>query len=248
MNTPVSTTVISLEVTLPDGVVLEEAYAGFQKTVEAVAKQIGTVAKEPNGLQLTVTLPPNNTVGPLLQKLVDAFAAFESLCTPLLVRAVVHYGTVFGTVVAGKTSYFGSATRTSESSLKRTVLTSGLVATRGFAVYAGEFSPPLVALEARGGADAADGFSLVRLTPKSSNSADKPVDLSSANTDFIQFLKKRLAEDLGPFAGTMIESARRTCPTAPLLIAVMASEIDDKVARKRFESDLHAYLTARRKS
>lgn len=248
MNIPVSTTVISLEVPLPAGVVLGETSARFEKTVEAAAKRVGSVIKEPSGLQLTVILPPDSSVGPLLQQLVDAFAEFESLCAPLLVRAVVHYGTVFGTGVASKTNYLSSGIRTSQSSLKRTVLTSGLVATRGFAAYAGGFNPPLLEFEARGGADAADGFSLVRLTPKSSNAPGNHADLSSANPDFLQFLKKRLAEDLGPFASTMIESARRTCLTAPLLIAAMTSEIDDKMARKRFESDLHAYLKAHRKS
>lgn len=248
MNTPVSTTVISLEVPLPAGVVLVEISAGFVKTVEAVARQIGAVAKEPSGLQLTVTLPPDSTVGTLLQQLLDAFAEFESLCKPLVVRAVVHYGTVFGSGVAGNISYLGSAIRTSQSALKRMVLTSGLVATPGFAMYSGGFSPPLVPLEAAGEAFTTEGFLLVCLKPKSSKSSEEPTQVSSANPEFLQFLKKRLAEDLGPFAGTMTESARRSCPTVPLLIAALAHEIDDKVARKRFESDLHAYIKGRVKS
>lgn len=248
MNTPVSTTVISLEVSLPAGVVLAEVSKAFVKTVEAVARQIGVVTKEPSGLQLTVTLPPDSTVGTLLQQLADAIAEFESLCKPWVVRAVVHYGTVFGTSVAGSVSYLGSAIRTSQSALKRMALTSGLVATPGFAAYAGGFSPPLVPLEFGDAPSAAEGFFLVRLKPKFFNSAEKPAQASSANPEFLQFLKKRLAEDLGPFAGTMTESARRSCPTVPLLIAALAHEIDDQVARKRFESDLHAYVKGRGKS
>ena len=248
MNIPVSTTVISLEVALPAGAVLVEASSGFEKTIEAVASQIGSVTKEVGGLQLTVTLPPDGTVGPLLEQMVDAFAEFESLCKPLLVRAVVHYGTVFGTGAAGKTSYLGSAIRTAQSALKRAGSSGGLLATPAFAAYSAGFNPPLVALEAKTDGVAAEALLLVRLKAKSIDSPDKPAEMPSTHPEFLQFLKKRLAEDLGPFAGPLTENARRRCPSAALLIAAMAHEIDDKAARKRFESDLTAYIKGRGKS
>jgi hypothetical protein len=242
MNTPVSTTVISLEVAVPPGAGSLEASAKFERTVEAVARQLGAVAKEPSGFQLTLTLPPDGTVGPLLHRLVDAFTEFESQCKPMRVRAVVHYGTVFATGTEGKTSYLGSAIRAAQSALKRAGSIAGLVATPSFAAYCAEFNPPSVVIEAKTDAAAADGLSLVSLKSKSAEPVDRSTELPSGNPEFLLYLKKRLAEDLGPFAGPLTESARRNCSTARSLVAAMALEIDDKQARKKFESDLSVFV------
>lgn len=244
MNAPVTTTVISVEVPLSGGVVRAEVTAGFERTIAAVAMQIGSITKEQGGPQLSITLEPNAAVPPILQRLVNAFVDFEAQCSPLKVRGVVHYGTVFRSESGGKISYLGSAIRSSQSALKRVEIPAGLVATREFSAYATGFNPPLVPLLALPGAD---GFSLIRLDGKGSGGAGKSAGVSSGDPDFVQFLKKRLAEDLGPFASAMVENARRNAATAPMLVAELAREIDSADARARFEADLTAYIKSRSK-
>jgi hypothetical protein len=243
MNAPVTTTVISVEVPIAGGAARSEVTATFERTIAATAARIGSITKDQGGPQLAVTLPPDLPVGAPIQQLVNAIAEFEAACEPHKVRGVVHYGVVFRSEAGGKTSYLGSAIRSAQSGLKRLLIPGGLAATREFAAYAGGFNPPPVPLQPIPASP--DGFSLIPLEAKGGNSPGKTGSVSSSDPDFLAFLKKRLAEDLGPFASAMAENARRNHATAPTLVADLAREIDNVAARKEFESDLTAYLKKR---
>lgn len=243
MNTPVTTTVISVEVPLAGGAARAEVASAFERTVTAVAMQMGFITKEQGGPQLSVTLEPNAAVGPQLQRLANAFADFEAQCAPLKVRGVAHYGTVFRSEAGGKLSYLGSAIRSSQSALKRTDVASGLLATREFAAYISGFNPPLVPLKPLP-TPSADGFTIIQLDGKGSSGA-RNTGLSVADPDFIVFLKKRLAEDLGPFATAMVENSRRNAATAQILVAELAREVDNVDTRRKFEADMTAYIKKR---
>ena len=243
MNAPVTTTVISVEVPLAGGTARAEVTAAFERTIATVAMQMGFITKDQGGPQLSITLEPNAAVGPQLQRLANAFADFEVLCVPLKARGVVHYGTVFRSEAGGKLSYLGSAIRSAQSSLKRTDVASGLLATREFAAYVSGFNPPLVPLKPLP-TPTADGFTIIHLDGKGSSGA-KATGLSVADPEFITFLKKRLAEDLGPFATAMVESSRRNAATAQILVAELAREVDNVDSRRKFEADLAAYIKKR---
>jgi hypothetical protein len=243
MNAPVTTTVISVEVPIAGGAARNEISAAFEKTITATAQRIGSITKDQGGPQLAVTLPPDLPVGAPIQQMVNAIAEFEAACEPHKVRGVVHHGVVFRSETGGKISYLGSAIRSAQSGLKRLLIPGGLVATREFAAYASGFNPPPVPLQAMPASP--DGFSLIPLEAKGGASAGKTGSLSSSDPDFLQFLKKRLAEDLGPFATAMAENARRNHATAPPLVADLAREIDNADARRKFEADMTAYLRKR---
>ena len=240
MNAPVNTTVLSIEV--PGAGNRPDVTAAFEKIITVAAMQLGAVTKEQGGPQLTLTLAPDVSAGAALQRMVNAFADFESVIS-LKVRGVVHYGTVFRSETAGKVSYLGSAIRSSQSALRRTDIKEGVIATREFVTYANAFNPPLVPSTAI--PNSPDGLSMVRLAGNTSSAAKGGTGLSSADPEFLAFLKKRLASDLGPFAAAMVESARRNSATAPSLVAALAREVDNADARAKFEADLLGYLKTR---
>ena len=241
MNAPVNTTVISVEV--PGAGNRPEVTAAFEKTITTAAGQLGVVTKEQGGPQLSVTLPPDMPAAAALQRMANAFADFELATPQHKARAIVHYGTVFRSETGGKISYLGSAIRSSQSSLRRTDIKAGLIATREFVTYANGFNPPLAPTVPV--PNSPDGFALIRLDGKASAPSKGGTGLSSADPEFLGFLKKRLANDLGPFASAMVETARRNSATAPMLVADLAREIDNAEARGRFESDMLAYLKTR---
>ena len=243
MNAPVTTTVIAVEVPIAGGAARSELAAAFDRTIAATAQRIGSITKDQGGPQLAVTLPPALPVGAPIQQLVNAIAEFVAASPPHQVRGVVHNGVVFRSEAAGKVSYLGSAIRSAQSALKRLPITSGLVATREFAAYASGFNPPPVPLAPI--PNSPDGFHLIPIEAKGSATAGKAGSLSSSDPEFLQFLKKRLAEDLGPFASAMAESARRSHASAPALVGELAREIDNADARKRFENDMTTYLRKR---
>jgi hypothetical protein len=239
MNAPVSTTVIAIDIPLAGGKVHATAVDHFEQSIAATLRQLGYVLADQGDLQLTLTISPNAAVGPALQRLAGAISEFESVCPPLKVRGVIHYGLVFPSGAGSETSYMGSAIRSAQSTLRRSVPTMGLAATQEFTQYAARLPSLTVRFEAQTGGAAADGLSTVIFTKQSETG------LLSSDGEFVQFLKKRLAEDLGPFAGALVDNARRSVTLAKDLVAALSHEVDDAGARKRFEMEALAYIKSR---
>jgi hypothetical protein len=249
MDAPVTTTVISLEVPLSGDAPRAEVLVSFDQTLVAAGRQIGTIHKEQGKLQMTITIEPETALGPALAQLSGSMVKFEFLCKTLQVRGVVHHGVVFRNEVAGEVSYIGSALRASQSALRKLEASGGLFATRGFIAHAVALKPPAARFDALTGADAADGVCRISVDAKAAAVTTKPsAQLTSADPEFLAYLKKRLAEHLGPFASAMVEHQRVGTPLPEQLVADMAREIDDPGVRKQFETDLYAYISTAKKA
>jgi hypothetical protein len=239
MNAPVSTTVIAIDIPLAAGKIHTQALTHFESAIAATIRQLGFALEDQGDLQITLTLSPDLPVNPVLQRLAGTVGEFEAGCPPLKVRAVIHHGLVFPSGSGNNVSYMGSAIRSAQSTLRRALPTMGLAATHEFVEYATRLPSLSVRFEPLSGGAAADGLSAVIFNKQSEGG------LQSSDVEFIQFLKKRLAEDLGPFAGALVDNARRSVTLAKDLIAALSHEVDDPSARKRFEMEALAYIKAR---
>lgn len=249
VSAPVSTTVIAFDVSGQD-LANVEAAASFDKIV-AAARELGFVTQEEGRLNLTLTLAPDAAVGSTLQQVLVAVAEFDASATPLRVRAMVHHGVVFRTESVGQVSYVGSAIRSTQSALRRAPQNGHLMATRDFADYAAKLNDLPFRLEAMSGGAAADGTCNVVFYGKAEHAASssRPGErLASADPAFVEFVTRRLAEEIGPFASALVERALRSAATATQLVPALSPDIDDLAARARFENDVQAYIASRAKN
>ena len=69
--------------------------------------------------------------------------------------------------------------------------------------------------------------------------------LNSRDVEFLLFMKKRLAAEIGPFASPLVDSACRLAGTAKELATALSHEVDNPAARSRFEADALAYIKSR---
>lgn len=196
---------------------------------------------------LALTLSPETNVGTALRRLATAIAEFEGLCAPLRARAVVHHGVVFRTESGGNVGYVGSAIRSAQSTLKRAPATVGLAATHEFSGFASKMDR-VIRLGPISGSNvdrlSSIGF-VEALDPTPGKSSGR---LSATDPELLQFLKKRLAVDVGPFASVLVDTALHSASTASQLVAELSREVDDAAARRRFESDVRAYVKSRFKT
>jgi hypothetical protein len=226
--------------------------ASFEQQVIGVLKQLGYVSPEvpgdhPTGLYLTLTLPPEAKADAALGRLAAAIADFEGQNKPLRIRAVAHHGTVFRTEAGGKASYMGSAIRAAQNALSNMPATAGLTATRDFSDYAASSKLPFRFEGQDKAADAQGPISVFFVEKAGAEEKDATGGPAPLDPEVVQYLKKRLAEDVGPFAAPMVDMALRSATTANLLVAKLTNEIDNPVARQRFEADALAFLNSRGK-
>lgn len=245
VSAPVSTTTVALDV--PGAEAADAGVSASFDEVLAVARELGFVTQEPTGLNLTLTLSPEAALGAALRQLAGSVAGFEEAAPPLRVRAVVHHGVVFRTESAGQVSYVGSAIRSAQSALRRAPVAGGMMATRDFTAYAAKFMDLPFSLVATGGAAAADGMSQVVFADNAAALLRAGDRLASADPAFVEFVKRRLAEDLGPFASALVERAIRSAATATQMVPAVSRDIDDPEARARFEKDALRYIKSRTK-
>lgn len=244
VSAPVTTTVIAFDIAGADAYetgVLES----FDKLV-AATRELGFVTHEAGKPNLTLTLAPELAVGGILEQLAKVAAAFDAAAIPLRLRAMVHYGVVFRTAEVGQVSYVGSAIRSTLSALRRAPASGGFIATADFSAYAAKLLNLPFRLQAISGGAASEGMSHMVF---SGNSVAVPAPrpgshLASADPAFVDFVKKRLAEQIGPFANALVDRAIRSSTAAEQLVTVLSHNIDDPTARVRFEDEVLRYIRA----
>jgi hypothetical protein len=242
-NAPITTTVVAFDVS-GAGVADARVSTSFDKVV-GVARELGFVTQNAGGPNLTLTLALERDVGLALRKVAAAIAEFDESSAPLRVRAVIHHGVVFRNESNGQISYLGSAIRSTQSALRRAPAQGGLMATRDFLAHASTLTGLPFSFSAMTGAAAAEGMSHVVLAESAAVSLSVEGGLPSADPAFGEFVKRRLAEDIGPFAGALVDRAIRSATLAAQLARVLSRDIDDKAARTRFELDVLAYVKSR---
>lgn len=243
VSAPVSTTVVAFDI-VGAGAAAAAASASFREFV-VIASELGFVTQDAGSPSLTLSFGPEFEVGSGLLRIVRAMAAFDGSSAPLRVRAVAHYGVVFRTESKGQISYVGSAIRSTQSALRRAPEIGGLIATRDFTAYASTLTGLPFSLKAMSGAAAADDMRQVVFS--GGDAASVPVDdlLPSTDAPFGEFVKRRLAEEMGPFAGALVDRAVRSATVAMQLVTVLSQHVDDPAKRARFEDDVRGYIKSR---
>ena len=62
---------------------------------------------------------------------------------------------------------------------------------------------------------------------------------------FVEFAKRRLTEEIGPFANALVDRAAKSAGNADQVIAQLIRDIDNPSARKKFEEDLLRFVKSR---
>lgn len=242
VSAPVTTTVIACDIAGADS--FEAAVLESFDTAVVAARKLGFVTQESGKPNLTLTLAPELEVGGLLEQLAQASAGFDAVATPLRLRGMVHYGVVFRTEDAGQVSYVGSAIRSTQSALRRAPATGGLMATPDFSAYAAKLLNLPFRLQAIGGG-AFEGMNHIVFGGTSVAPPRTGNQLPSADPEFVDFVKRRLAADIGPFASALVDRAIRSSTVADQLVNLLGREIDNPDARVRFENEMLQYIKTR---
>lgn len=240
VSAPVSTTVIAFDIAGADsfeGGVLQS----FDKVVTA-ARGLGFVTQEPGKPNLTLTLEPAAAIAEAVSRVATAITGFDGVAAPLRVRAIVNYGVVFRAETDGQVSFSGSAIRSTQSALRRAPGNGSLMATRDFSAQASRLADLPFRFEAMSDAAGAEGLSHVVFGAAGATQAGAGFNLPSNDQAFVAFAKRRLAADIGPFAGALVDRALRSSTVATQLVKVLSREIDNPVARTNFEQELFQFI------
>ena len=236
---PVSIIVIALDVvSRPD--VPPVVGADFAHFVGLLGS-VGAVGTEAGSFSVTVSLEPDYEVTGALNRFAGIIADFEAQSEPNRLRALIHFGTAFRARGAhGAMLYQGSAVRSVGNSLKRSALPAGVFATGDFANYASALKGVLGFEVAKSGAD---GFCPVVFGERRKPSTT--TEIHSTDPQLVEWLKARLARDLGPFAAALVDNASHSTRTAKELAAAVGHEIVSPSVRQKFDADVFKYLRSR---
>lgn len=246
VSAPVSTTVFAFDIAGADTFaagVLES----FDKVVAAL-QGLGFVTQEPGKPNITLTLAPEAAIAEVLSRIAAALAGFDAAAKPLRARAVGHYGVVFRTEADGQVSFAGSAIRSTQSALRRAPLNGSLMATRDFAAQAAKLADLGFRFEAMSDAAGAEGLSHVVSGAGGPAQEGIGFNLPSNDPAFVAFVKRRLATDIGPFAGALVDRALRTSTAATQLVKALSKEIENPVARTAFEQEVFQFIKSQNRN
>ncbi|MDO8788546.1 MAG: hypothetical protein Q7J42_10800 [Sulfuritalea sp.] len=246
VGAPVATSVVAFDV-LGAGAGAAGTFASFGKFL-VVAREIGFVAQDAASPSLALALAPEIEVGFGLHQIAWAMAEFDGSSAPLRVRAVVHHGVVFRTVLKGQVSYVGSAIRSTQSALRRAPEVGGLMATRDFVAYASTLTGLPFSLKALNGTAAIDGMRQVVFSDSAAAAWPAADRLPSADPAFGEFVKRRLAEEIGPFAGALVDREMLAVTLATQMVTALGVHVDGRAKRADFERDVQAYIKSRGQS
>lgn len=239
VSAPNSITVIAIEViSLPDNPATTQM--GFDRTLDMLSS-LGVVTSDANALGATVSLEPDADIPSIMSRLDSIVADFEKRSAPARLRLLVHYGTAFRAKSPDGVLFFqGSAVRSAGNSLKRSSLPSGIFATPDFFNF-------VAALKGATGFEIRKSefpgfFSISIVLPHPPSTSH---ELHSTDPDLVDWLKSRLAKDLGPFASALIDNASHSTRTAKELAAAVGHEIVNPRDRQRFDADVFKYIQTR---
>ena len=242
VSAPVSTTVIAGDIAgaASFGAAVMEAF----EAMAVVASSLGYVTQDAGRPNLTLTLAPELALGAPLETLAQAATGFDGHAGPLRVRIMVHFGVVFRAESAEGVGYVGSAIRSTQSALRRAPATGGFLATAEFASHAG--AQPGLPFHLSPLAEAAAVEGLHRIVfgappPGAGGAAGS----STVDAELIAYARKRLAEEIGPFANALAERAGKTTTALDQFLTILAREVDAGAARNRFEADVLQFAKSR---
>ncbi len=245
VSAPVSTTVIASDIagaTAFGASVLER----FDQLLAEV-RSLGFVTQDPGRPNLTLTLTPDQEPGTALDAMAKAAAAFDAAVLPLSLRSVVHFGVVFRTESPAGVSYVGSAIRTTQSALRRVPAAGGFLATAEFAAFVAQHPQLPFRMRPVTAGAAIDGLHHLQFGAAATEAGTGPAPSSgTVDADFVEFAKRRLAEEIGPFANALVDRAVRAATAADQVAGLLARDIDQPAARKKFEEDMLRFAKSRR--
>lgn len=239
MNKPVSTIVVAVDVPAAPAVPGGELKASFDRLLLSPCSGLGFVTQETGGLNLALTLTPDAAPDSPLRRVAAACGEFDAQAGGAKARALFHYGTVFRSEgTGGRVTYLGSAIRAAQTQLHRIAAHGGLYVSLDFADYAST-APGGFGLDIAAGTGEARPVRLVeRRRPEGG-------EISGSDPQFLATLKKRLAHDVGPFAGPLVDNSSRAGMGARDLINALSHEIEKPAARQAFENEMLAYVASR---
>ncbi len=242
VSAPVSTTVIAGDIA--GATAFAATVIDAFELVLGVARGLGFVTQEPGRPNLTLTLAPDQDLAVPLATLAGAATSFDVTASPLRLRLVFHFGVVFRTESPEGTSYVGSAIRSTQSALRRSPATGGLRATAELAAHVANIGNLPFRLQPSAEAAALDGLSefVFGVAPGAAHTA---VASGSVDAEFVAYAKRRLAQEIGPFANALVDRTLRTAAAIEQVLALLCNEIDNPAARKKFEDDLKRFANTR---
>lgn len=243
VSAPVSATVIAFD--LVGAVLADPGVSAKFDTLGAVVRALGYATQDPGKPNLTLTLAPEAAIAAAVSRVATAIAQFDAVAAPSRICAIVHYGVVFRSETGGVSSFSGSAIRATQSALRRAPQSGSLMATRDFATQASTLADLPFRFEAMGGASGAEGLSHVVFGAAAAASANVGYTLPSNDQAFVEFVKRRLATDIGPFAGALVDRALRSSSVATQLVKALSREIDNPDARVSFEHEVFQFIKSR---
>lgn len=214
----------------------------FEQVLVA-ARALGFVSQDPGRPNLTLTLSPEQDAGAPLEALARAATGFDQQADPLRLRSMVHFGVVFRTESDDGVSYLGSAIRSAQSALRRAPATGGILATAEFAGFAGKLTGASFRLQPLSSGAAVEGLAELVFGGSRAAAADTPAN--PVDGAFIDFVKRRLADDIGPFANALVERAAASWGTPDQVIVALGKNIDKEQTRKKFEEDVLRFVKSR---
>jgi hypothetical protein len=214
------------------------AGAYFEALVTA-ARGVGFVGREADASSFTLTLAPEASAIEAVLKVSAAASGFDAAARTASARGVVHRGTVFRAEAGSQLGYVGSAIRSTQSILKRAPTQGGLYASKDFAQYVGALGALPFSLTSLNGSSI-DGLSVFNFA--ASTQAEAKNGIGVRDPAAIAFLKKRLAQDVGPFAAPLVDRAVQGSTAANELVLLLGRIIDNPAARKVFEDDVRNFL------
>ena len=239
VSAPISITVIALEV-IPATANPGTTQMGFERVL-SMLDALGAVTHDRNALGGTIGLEPDADILSAITRLDSIMGDFEERCVPAQLRALIHFGTAFRARAAnGGTHFQGSAVRSVGTTLKRAALPPGIFATPDFSNVASGLRGVL-GFEGLG----PEFNGITRIALASHRVAATSHELHSTDPDLVDWLKARLAKDLGPFASALIDNASHSTRTAKELAAAVGHEIVNPSDRQRFDADVFKYIQTR---
>lgn len=245
VSAPVSTTILAFDIAGAQP--LEGGARGSFDKVVAAASSLGFVTQEGGKSNLTLTLEPAAPVAEALSRIAAVIAEFDRAAKPLRVRAISHFGVVFRVEADGQVSFSGSAIRSTQSALRRAPDSGSLMATRDFAALASRFADLPFHFKAMSDAAAAEGLSHIVIGKSGVAQAGvAQAGVGSAlpgnDPDFVAFVKRRLATDIGPFAGALVDRAVQSAMEANQMVKALSREIENPVTRAAFELEVFKFI------
>lgn len=241
VSAPVSTTVIASDIA-GAAAFGSAALQGFDNVL-AIVRGMGFVTQDPGRPNFTLTLAPDQDPAASLDALAKAAAAFDAAASPLRLRSMVHFGVVFRTESADGVSYVGSAIRSTQSALRRAPSTGGFLATADFASLAAKWGSKRFGLRPFAGGSALEGMCQILF----GGGPVTPAAAMGAGVDaaFLDFAKRRLAQEIGPFANALVDRAARGVSVPDQVVEALGREVENPAARKKLEDDLMQFCKSR---